>query len=178
MNSMPGRHLTKIPEPWLRGTNEGLPPVLRSVLHALELAKEDIDHWCGDLTDGQLNARPFGIESVSYHISHLARSLDRLLTYAEGRELSAAQLESLGSELAGGSSREEVFGEWNAAFQMASRRLHASAGRDLNESRSVGRRQFQTTLGGLLMHIGDHTQRHVGQLITTVKIVKGSQREG
>jgi uncharacterized damage-inducible protein DinB len=28
-----------------------------------------------------------------------------------------------------------------------------------------------TTLGGLLVHVADHTQRHVGQAVTTSKIV-------
>jgi hypothetical protein len=28
-------------------------------------------------------------------------------------------------------------------------------------------------VGGLLVHIADHTQRHVGQAITTAKIVAG-----
>jgi len=28
-----------------------------------------------------------------------------------------------------------------------------------------------TTVGGLLVHVADHTQRHVGQAVTTAKIV-------
>ena len=35
------------PEPWLRATLTEVPPVHRGVLHALELAKEDIARWCG-----------------------------------------------------------------------------------------------------------------------------------
>jgi len=27
-------------------------------------------------------------------------------------------------------------------------------------------------LGGALIHVADHTQRHVGQLVTTAKLVK------
>jgi hypothetical protein len=41
----------------------------------------------------------------------------------------------------------------------------------LEQSRIVGRKGFATTLGGLLVHIADHTQRHVGQAITTAKIL-------
>jgi uncharacterized damage-inducible protein DinB len=167
--------ITQMPEPWLRGTNQSLPPVLRSVLHALELAKEDIDRWCGDLAFDELNARPFGIEPVSFHLLHLARSLDRLLTYAEGNQLSSAQVAAFESEMATNCAREDVLAEWNAAFKAAGRRLHASAARDLNEPRSVGKNHLQTTLGGLIIHIGDHVQRHVGQVITTVKVVKGTQ---
>ena len=86
------------PEPWLRGTLGEVPAVPRAVLHALELAKEDIQRWCGHLSDDQLNARPGGIAPVVFHVRHIARSLDRLLTYAEGGQLSAEQLAALKAE--------------------------------------------------------------------------------
>ena len=44
------------PEPWLRGTLSELSSVPRAVLHALELAGEDLARWCGGLSDQQLNA--------------------------------------------------------------------------------------------------------------------------
>ena len=44
-------------EPWLRGTLTELPAVHRAVVHALELAREDLDKWCGDLSDAELNER-------------------------------------------------------------------------------------------------------------------------
>lgn len=55
----------KAPEPWLRGTGGELPAIPRAVVHALELASEDIDRWCGGLTDEEINARP-----VDSHLSH------------------------------------------------------------------------------------------------------------
>ena len=51
----------KLPEPWLRGTLQDVPAVQRAVLHALELAEEDLKRWCGGLTDGQINERPSGL---------------------------------------------------------------------------------------------------------------------
>ncbi len=99
----------KLPEPWLRGTLAELPSVHRAVLHALELAGEDLQRWCGQLTDKQLNQRPAQIAPVSFHFRHIARSLDRLLTYAEGSFLSEKQLAALKSELSpGASSRRTV----------------------------------------------------------------------
>lgn len=77
----------KKPEPWLRGTLTEAPVVHRAVLHALELAGEDLNRWCGQLSDEQLNRRPSDIAPVAFHLRHIARSLDRLLTYAEGRSL-------------------------------------------------------------------------------------------
>ncbi len=43
-------------EPWLRGTLGEVPAVPRAVLHALELAREDLWKWCFPLTDEQLNS--------------------------------------------------------------------------------------------------------------------------
>jgi hypothetical protein len=44
------------PEPWLRGKLTEVPAVQRAVLHALELASEDLHRWCAGLTDTELNA--------------------------------------------------------------------------------------------------------------------------
>jgi len=90
---------SQLPEPWLRGTLTDIRAVQRAVLHALDLATEDLAKWCGDLSDAELNARPGNLAPVAFHVRHIARSSDRLLTYAEGKELSEAQMEALRSEL-------------------------------------------------------------------------------
>src|SRR5436305_11389699 len=107
---------SKLPEPWLRGTLTDVPPVQRAVLHALELAQEDLERWCGNLSDEQLNARPSGIAPVAFHLRHIAGSLDRLLTYAEGRQLTSNQVALLKSELAPGGTRDRLFAELAGAF--------------------------------------------------------------
>jgi uncharacterized damage-inducible protein DinB len=161
-----------IPEPWLRGTLTEIPPVQRAVLHALELAQEDLERWCGSLTDEEVNARPGSVAPVAFHIRHIARSLDRLLTYAEGKSVTPEQLESAGSELEPRASREALFRELHEALYSAAARLTRFSERDFSQPRSVGRRRLSTTLGGLLVHIADHTQRHAGQAITTARIVR------
>jgi len=90
---------TTQPEPWLRGTLTEISPVPRAVLHALELAKEDLTRWCGNLNDEQLNARPADVAPIAFHIRHIARSVDRLLTYAEGNQLNEEQLTALKNEI-------------------------------------------------------------------------------
>jgi uncharacterized damage-inducible protein DinB len=45
----------------------------------------------------------------------------------------------------------------------------------LNDFRGVGRAQLPSTVLGLLMHAAEHTMRHTGQLLVTVKILKQSQ---
>lgn len=158
-------------EPWLRGTLTELPVVPRAVLHALELTKEDLWKWCFPLSDAQLDERPAGIAPVVFHVRHIARSLDRLLTYAEGGSLNDAQLGLLKTELEPGAAHDQVFAEVEAALDRGAQRVHALASADLAMPRLVGKRQLPTTLGGLLVHIAEHTQRHVGQAITTAKVV-------
>jgi uncharacterized damage-inducible protein DinB len=162
---------TRQPEPWLRGTHTEISFVQRAVLHALELAKEDLDKWCGNLSDEQLNARPSGIAPVAFHIRHITRSVDRLLTYAEAGELSTLQMSALKSELDPGATHEELFAELAATFTKGADRIKSFDATKLEESRNVGKKQLPTTIGGLLVHVADHTQRHVGQAITTAKIV-------
>ena len=161
------------PEPWLRGTLTEVPAVHRAVLHALQSAEEDLEKWCKPLSAQEWNGRPGGAASVGFHLRHIARSLDRLLTYAEKSQLNEHQLAILKSEGDGNGEPEQLWSELEAAFRDARRRIIAMVGKDLEEAREVGRRKSPTTLGGLLVHVGDHTQRHVGQAITTAKIVKG-----
>jgi uncharacterized damage-inducible protein DinB len=161
----------RLPEPWLRGTLTDFEPVQRAVIHALELAREDIEKWCGNLTDAQLNARPYGLAPVAFHIRHISRSIDRLLTYAQGHDLSADQLAALKSELDSDATHVEVFREFETELARSVQRIGAFDADKLDGPRNVGRKQMPTTVGGLLVHVADHTQRHVGQAITTAKVV-------
>ncbi len=160
-------------EPWLRGTLRDVAAVQRGVLHALELAREDLEKWCEALSDEDLNARPAGVAPVAFHLRHIARSLDRLLTYAEGRALSATQVAALKTEMDTGARSEDVFAELRAALESAAMRVRKFSTGELEEIRAVGAKKLPTTIGGLLVHVADHTQRHVGQAITTAKIVRG-----
>ena len=163
----------KVPgvEPWLRETLTDVEPVARGVLHALELGAEDLRKWCGDLSDAQLNRRPAGLASVAFQLRHISRSLDRLLTYAEGSALNEEQLHGLRTEVEEGATRDELLGEVEAALERSARRVRALAGSDYSAVRLVGKKQLRTTLGGLLVHVAEHTQRHVGQAIITAKLV-------
>jgi uncharacterized damage-inducible protein DinB len=162
----------KLPEPWLRGTLSDVPPVQRAVLHALELAKEDLERWCGDLSDEELNARPGGIAPVAFHLRHIVGSTDRLLSYAEGNSLNSEQIASMKAELEGDVDRSALSNALARHWETAANRVGAFSPDQLCEARAVGRQQMPTTVAGLLVHVADHTMRHVGQAITTAKIVK------
>ena len=165
------------PEPWLRGTLTEVPAVQRAVLHALELAREDLEHWCEGLTDAELNARPGGIPPVAFHLRHITRSIDRLLTYSEGAQLSPEQMTALKTELEPGATQNELLAELVVGFSKSVRRIRAFSVSRLQEARFVGKKQLPTSVGGLLVHIADHTQRHVGQAITTAKIVRAQRHQ-
>ena len=159
------------PEPWLRGTLTEVSSVGRGVLHALELAHEDVHRWCDPLTGDDFHARPFELPPVAFQLRHMVRSLDRLLTYAEGNQLTGEQIAQLKSEMDAVGSREEVFAEFDQGLKLSAERVRALAAGDLEQPRFVGKKQLPTSVGGLLVHVADHTQRHVGQAVTTAKVL-------
>jgi uncharacterized damage-inducible protein DinB len=163
------------PEPWLRGTYSELPAVLRAILHAFDLAREDAVHWADDLSYAELHASPSGLTPIAFHMRHIVRALDRMLTYAEGRELNSEQLIALKTELDPAVSREEIIAEFHQGLDRAAERVRAFAGADFEEPRAVGKKQLPTSVGGLLVHLADHTQRHTGQIVTTAKLIKASR---
>jgi uncharacterized damage-inducible protein DinB len=163
-------------EPWLRGTLTDVEPVRRAVLHALELAEEDVEKWCADLSEEEMFARPCGLPPVAFQLRHMARSLDRLLTYAEGEQLSGEQVAALKSEMEAGSAAE-VLREVREGLKRSMERVLAIAPERFAEARGVGKKMLPTAVAGLLVHCADHTQRHVGQMVTTVKVVTANSRQ-
>ena len=166
---------TPYTEPWLRGTHTDVPAAGRAVLHALELALDDLHKWTAGLADAEIHSQQLGLPSVAFLLRHIAGSVDRILTYAEGGQLSAVQLAALKSEKDREGNQKtlaELLAEVGASFNNAADRIRALATADLNTARAVGRKQLPTSLGGALIHVADHTQRHVGQVVTTAKVVK------
>jgi uncharacterized damage-inducible protein DinB len=163
-------------EPWLRGTHAEVPTVARAVLHALDLALEDLGKWTAGLTDAEVHSQPLGLMPVARHLRHIARSTDRILTYAEGGQLSSEQLARLKAEESGQEVLAELLAEVEASFRDAAERVRALATADLETARTVGRKQLPTSAGGALVHVADHTQRHVGQVVTTAKVLHSLRR--
>jgi uncharacterized damage-inducible protein DinB len=167
---------TPYTEPWLSGTHADVPAAGRAVLHALELALDDLTKWAAGLTDVEVHAQPLGLTSIAFHLRHIARSTDRILTYAEGGQLSAEQLSLLKSEQGVEGELEplaELLAEVEVAFTDAAERIGVLATANFDTPRFVGRKQLPTSIGGAMIHVADHTQRHVGQVVTTAKVIKG-----
>lgn len=159
-------------EPWLRGSYADVPAAGRAVLHALDLALDDIAKWTAGLTDEEVHATPHGLPSVAFHLRHIARSTDRILTYAEGNQLSAEQLAALKAEQQGVETLAELMAELEISFTNAAERIRTLAAANLETFRGVGRKQLPTSIGGAMIHVADHTQRHTGQVVTTAKVLK------
>jgi uncharacterized damage-inducible protein DinB len=115
-------------------------------------------------------ARTGHIPSVAFHLRHIVRSLDRLLTYAEGGVLDERQLALLQGEHADGNAAE-VMAEFADGMLTAKERARAFRPEQYEQPRMIGRKKLPTTAGGLLVHCAEHTQRHAGQMVTTVKVV-------
>jgi uncharacterized damage-inducible protein DinB len=164
-----------LPEPWLRGPVPGVDPLIAPILFAFQQAREDLAKYTQALTTEQIWARPYGFGSVGFHIGHIAGSTGRLATYLEGKQLSAAQLSALDAEHEAGATREELLEQLDVAFQHAEILVRSLNPATLADPREVGRKRLPTTVIGLLTHIAEHTQRHVGQAISAAKLARESQ---
>jgi uncharacterized damage-inducible protein DinB len=166
------KQMNTLPEPWLRGPAPGVHALVAPVLYAFQQAREDIVIYTEGLTTDQIWATPHGFGSVGFHIRHIAGSTDRLITYLEGKELSIVQMAQIAAEHEPGQTREELLAAMDGAFRRAEMAIRTLDPARLMEPRAVGRKRLPTTVIGLLTHIAEHTQRHVGQAISAAKWVR------
>ncbi|MCJ8163422.1 DinB family protein [Pontibacter sp. E15-1] len=163
------------PEVWLRGPLPDMPPLLQPVAHALLQAKEEVSTLMLGFPDELLWKRPAGVASVGFHLQHLTGVLDRLLTYARAEALSHTQLEALATEGKCPMPTCHILGLvqiFDRQVDRALKQLRHTDAQTLLEPRGVGRAQLPSTVLGLLVHAAEHTQRHVGQLSVTARVVR------
>lgn len=162
------------PEVWLRGSVAGIPPLLQPVAHALLQAREEVATIMQSFDEPWLWQRPGGAASAAFHLQHLTGVLDRLFTYARGKALTAQQLAYLaaeGKETAQITTSSALIEAFNRQVNTALQQLAVTDEATLTMVRGVGRAQLPSTVIGLLVHTAEHTQRHVGQLLVTVKVL-------
>ena len=159
------------PEVWLRGPIDGVPPLLQPVAHGLLQCREEVERLLGGMRVDRLWRRPGTAASIGYHILHAIGSLDRLLTYARGATLSEAQLQVLAQEAEADPdvTADDLLAAFDAAVERALDQLRGTSDATLTDARVVGRGRLPSTVIGLLFHAAEHTQRHVGQAVTTSK---------
>jgi uncharacterized damage-inducible protein DinB len=161
-----------LPEVWLRGPLPDIPPLLQPVAHALLQAREEVIAEMAGFPEDRLWARPGGVASAGFHLQHLSGVLDRLFTYAQGKGLDEAQSRMLAAEGTPepGAGMPELISRFGSQVDRALEQLRTTDERTLTDSRAVGRAQLPSTVLGLLVHAAEHTQRHVGQLLVTVRV--------
>ncbi|MFT3827125.1 MAG: DinB family protein [Chitinophagaceae bacterium] len=161
-------------EVWLRGSINGIPALLQPVAHALLQAREEIHELLHDFPETLLWVRPGGVASVGFHLQHLTGVLDRLFTYAEGNMLTQVQLDYLKAEGTPNENRSLalLLHELDKQLDKVVNDLHNIDPAKVTETRTVGRQHLPSTVLGLLFHAAEHTMRHTGQLLVTVRVLK------
>lgn len=159
-------------EPWLRGQLTNVHPLVAPTLHAYAQAREDLALWTDGLSDAEIWSRPHDLAPVGFQLRHIAGSVERLTTYLRGDQLTSEQLAAMARETEPGPGRCKLLDDVDEAFTTSERVIRALDPGSLAETRSVGRKRLPTTVIGLVVHLAEHTQRHVGELIVTAKLAR------
>jgi hypothetical protein len=162
------------PEAWLRGPLPDIPALLQPAAHALIQAQEDTVRYMAGFPETLLWNRPVERASVGFHLQHLTGVLDRMLTYAKDKTLSEEQFAFLRAEGQPNPSITvlQLLKAFEDKVKEALDYFKTLSPTELAQTRTVGRKKLPSTLIGLLFHAAEHNQRHVGQLLVTVSVVK------
>ena len=166
-----------LPEVWLRGPLPNIPALLQPVAHALLQARDEVEALTDDFPDELLWTRPGGVASAGFHLQHLAGILDRLFTYARGEALNVSQLDYLkgeGTATVSAPTSRDLVAAFHRQVDQSLTELRTMNEEILMQPRVVGRGRLPSTVLGLLFHAAEHTQRHVGQLLVTIKVQRNS----
>jgi uncharacterized damage-inducible protein DinB len=155
-----------------------VPPLLQPVAHTLLQALEEAEKYMEKFPLNLLWEKPAHVASVGFHLQHLRGVLDRLFTYARGEALTAEQLKALSSEQqapAGPYQVNDLVDAFRKQVQKAIDQLKNTDESILLQGRTLGRKQIPTTVLGLLFHAAEHSQRHIGQLLVTARILQAGE---
>jgi uncharacterized damage-inducible protein DinB len=165
-------------EAWQRGPIPGIDPLLMPAAHALTQAREELEGAVEGLSAEEVWARPGGVAAIGFHLRHLAGSTDRLLSYARGEMLTDEQMAVLKREGEPGdppAGAAELLSGARSVIDAALAQIAATPRESVLDAREVGRKRLPSNVLGLLFHIAEHAARHVGQVVTTAKIVRAER---
>ena len=166
-------------EYWLNGPLPNITPWLQPVAHTLLQSQREIYEIMENCNDDILWQMLAGIASPAFHLQHIAGVLDRLLTYAGDKQLTEKQLDYLSYE---GRRNDSItvrtlLQALQKQIKLSIDFLHETKPKTLTETRHVGRKKIPSTQLGLLFHAAEHTMRHTGQLMVTVKIILNENKK-
>ena len=167
------------PEVWLRGPVEGVPPQLQPVAHSLLQCREELERLLTGMPAERIWHASGNAASIGFHVRHAIGSLERLFTYARGAMLSDAQRDVLAQESVADPDlgAADLLAAFDAAVTRALDQVRDTPPAVLGDRRLVGRAQLPSTVLGLLFHAAEHTQRHVGQAITTARFITAGEHD-
>jgi len=159
---------------WLSGPIQDIPSLLQPVAHAILQARREIEEALAAFPSTALWEQPKGVASVGFHLRHISGVLDRLFTYARGEQLNEQQLKYLKSEAVNDDSitTQALLKKFSEQVDASLKQLKETDPATITETRGVGRKQIPSNVIGLLFHAAEHTMRHTGQLLVTVKMVE------
>lgn len=170
--------MSSTPEVWLRGPVDGIVPLLQPAAHALIQVGEDVTAAVVGISHQQLWARPGGAAAIGYHLLHVPGSIDRLLTYSRGAQLTAEQLGMLAAERSAYTdvpTLDVLLPRFSATIDGAVDYLRSLPESELLVAREVGRQRLPSTTLGLVFHAAEHAARHAGQIVTLRAVVSAGQ---
>ena len=164
------------PEAWLLGRVEGVSDAMMPVAHSLVQARRELLMLQEELITTEFLASPGGAASIGFHIAHINGSLDRLFSYARGEQLTLSQRSYLEHEdaIAHNTGVNELVVAARDRIDHCLEHLTTIPDEQLYEPRPVGRDELPSTVIGLLFHAAEHTTMHVGQIRTTLKVIRGT----
>ena len=157
----------------MRGPMVGVEPLVMPLFFSFTQVREDLARYTEGVAQEQLWRNVGPLPSLGFHLRHIAGSVDRLTAYLMNEPLTAEQLAFLKEEATQGATLEELLAAIDATLRATEARLRAIDPSTIHDPRYIGRKRLPTTVLGLLVHIAEHTQRHLGQAITTAKSVRG-----
>ena len=164
------------PEAWLLGRVEGVSDAMMPVAHSLVQARRELLMLQEELITTEFLASPGGAASIGFHIVHINGSLDRLFSYARGEQLTRSQRSYLEHEdaIAHNTGVNELVVAARDRIDHCLEHLTTIPDEQLYEPLPVGRDELPSTVIGLLFHAAEHTTMHVGQIRTTLKVIRGT----
>jgi hypothetical protein len=157
------------PEPWLRGVDPLVDPVIGHLLRGSQHLREDMAQAIGELTVAQIWTPVHGLTCAGFQAKHLAGSTLRLCAYLKGEQLTAEQIAAIRSESHGDENAAQLTGAVNQALDRYDALLRTLRPADFGAIREIGRQRLQTTAVSLAVHIVEHGMRHVGLAIAAAK---------
>lgn len=142
------------------------------VFFSFQQVREDLAEHTHAIAEDALWREYAGNHSLGFHLKHIAGSVDRLTTYLLGNELSEAQLAFLHNEHQAEGRLSDLLSLVDESLQRAEQQLLNVKPESLYDHRTVGRKYAPTSVLGLLVHVCEHTQRHLGQAVLICRMLK------